>query len=1064
MKKTGTALSDGDVDTVSARHRDRTRVVIPAAVLLVAGALGWSIRQWSSAPLAIRALRRAAASQHTRGFQPRLTVFDEDRRPAATSRGGDRPDPAPLTLQSAAGMLLANVAAAPDHASSRAAALLVLGRTSDAVRELGSAAATDAHAASDLAGALLVASERTSRIELAIDALAAADDALRLDPRLAPASFNRALALQRLGFLSEAREEWLRCAKTESGSEWSAEAGAAAAAVTTESDAAGWKRQSSELEHPGAADTGTIRRLVQHYPQLARGHGEGVYLGRWAEGNAPALAIARAIGEELRRTTGESMLHDAVAAIDGAAADPRRLEGLRNGHLLYRHGRLAFRDHHLDEAERKLLQAEEAFRRGGSPMQRVARYYRGAVLYESSRVGEAERLLDDAAASSPEKLGYLALAAQIGWERGLCRMVGGSFTEAARILTTSRDLLAALRETELEATFDLHLAQLASYVGDDEEGWSHRQRAFVRLSQTGNDYRIAVAADALASSLVRREQWRRAAALATVAAAMSTRLQQAELAAEAFLLRSAALVPQDLAARADDDIAAAGLWIAKIGDRSIVARLEAERAVAAAAALRSRNAGAALIELDRAIAFYEQSGHRIFLPRVYLDRGRIHRARGDTGGAERDLATGIAIAEAQREDFPNLEQRAAFFAASRALFVEAAGLALAKGDPSAALEMLERGNGRAVLDAFAAPSRTERPLTAPELSDSLAPDAAIVVYALLPDRLAAFVVRDRDVRVVQTKADPRRINALIARLAAASAGELTAIEDAETGLHNALLAPIEPLLSGVRTVAVVADSAFDHIPMNLLRSRGTGRLAVDDYTFVEAPSASVAVACSRRPALENITRPLVIASNAFEASDATPLLPAVTAEVRKLNDLWPDANMLAGGAASRAGFLSNAASARLIHFAGHGVDRSGRPSESKLLLAMHEEITAGAIARLDLHETRLVVLNACRTAAASGRSDGVLNIATAFVIAGVPTVIATATNVDDAAAGELAERLHRYLRDGVEPALALRNVLRDEIRIIGPAKAATSYGGFATLGGSASLVRQNRERKGSRSR
>ena len=104
---------------------------------------------------------------------------------------------------------------------------LVTGDVGRAVTELEQAvdpAKPDARILSDLSAAYLVQATRNNQPDGIAKALTMADRALKADDRLAEAWFNRALALERLAMVGEARSAWSDYLKVDSRSEWAAEA------------------------------------------------------------------------------------------------------------------------------------------------------------------------------------------------------------------------------------------------------------------------------------------------------------------------------------------------------------------------------------------------------------------------------------------------------------------------------------------------------------------------------------------------------------------------------------------------------------------------------------------------------------------------------------------------------------------------------------------------------------------------------------------------------------------------------------------------------------------------
>jgi tetratricopeptide (TPR) repeat protein len=91
----------------------------------------------------------------------------------------------------------------------------------------------DPELSADLGAALLERSRRLGTLVDAIGALEQTEAALRLDSRSLPALFNRALALENLKRVNEARQAWQEYLAVDSRSPWSEEARAHLRATST---------------------------------------------------------------------------------------------------------------------------------------------------------------------------------------------------------------------------------------------------------------------------------------------------------------------------------------------------------------------------------------------------------------------------------------------------------------------------------------------------------------------------------------------------------------------------------------------------------------------------------------------------------------------------------------------------------------------------------------------------------------------------------------------------------------------------------------------------------------
>ena len=89
-------------------------------------------------------------------------------------------------------------------------------------------------------------------------------------------------------------------------------------------------------------------------------------------------------------------------------------------------------------------------------------------------------------------------------------------------------------------------------------------------------------------------------------------------------------------------------------------------------------------------------------------------------------------------------------------------------------------------------------------------------------------------------------------------------------------------------------------------------------------------------------------------------------------------------------------------------------------------LTADEISRVDLSDTKLVVLSACETARGKvDPVDGVYGLQRAFKLAGVQTIVMSLWKVQDDATAMLMTQFYTYLTSGVEKHRALWNAMMD---------------------------------------
>jgi tetratricopeptide (TPR) repeat protein len=213
----------------SARHERRDSrwwMAAVAAAVLIAVIAFPLLRRRDDAMSRLVALAPASA----RMVEPRLSggfAWAPYRGPMRSTESDA--DAERLKLGGAAGDAIARAQRDGSEPAQHAAgiALVLVDQPAAAVDRLGIVAArspNDVHAWSDLAAARYAAAVELQRPSLLPEALAAADRALRLDPKSAEALFNRALILEHMGQTGEARKGWLRYLEVDSNSSWATEA------------------------------------------------------------------------------------------------------------------------------------------------------------------------------------------------------------------------------------------------------------------------------------------------------------------------------------------------------------------------------------------------------------------------------------------------------------------------------------------------------------------------------------------------------------------------------------------------------------------------------------------------------------------------------------------------------------------------------------------------------------------------------------------------------------------------------------------------------------------------
>lgn len=985
---------------------------------------------------------------------------------------------AALQLRSLAWKLIASSRAAHGGASEQEAAFarLVIGDHRAAATSLQKLAARAPAAPTwtDAAAALLVRSAELDDAGLALDALAATDRALALDPELAAASFNRALALEQLGLSRDARREWRRFLQLDRDPFWTDEALHHLFRLSVRSDSEEWRRLLAAIDAGGAPpDDDLLDRIVARYPVYARKWGEGILVARWADAAlrknallaASTLDLAGRLGRVLQSRTGETFLADVVADIARASAGGRAA-GLARAVAVYRDGRLAHSEGRAAEAEEKFRIAVPLFNEQRSAMIYPARYYLGSALHAQMRIDEAAAVLDALAAENLEQRGYRAFASQIGWERGACFLDRGALSDALKTFDDSRRQLDALGDLDSAATMNAFLAVTLDVAGDHTAAWRARRNAMAQASRSGNSTALLLYLDSAAMTASAAGEPDRAEALLGLAATSAERSGIAAVAAHVYAQRSVVNAELRRPREAAADLRRSQDWARRLPDASR-ARAGADIAFANAMSVRGRDAAAALPLFAATIAYLQHADNEMLLPRLYLERARTYRLLGDPASARKDLEAGLRIVSIERQRLRDLNLRATLLSSNAALFEEALGISLSAGDAVDAFRILEQKQGRALTEmflGFSAAGEGAEPLPLASIREGMAADAAIVLFAALPERLVAVVVRRDTVVAVASPVSRTQVVAAMdaLRRSCVAVRNLPAVLASASAAHAMLLGPIRAPLAGARHIAFVGDQHLRTVPFAALYDATTRTFLAERATITVAPSATLAVRTATRCATGAPHSVLAVAGSVFDRGEYPALDPlsGVVAEARAVASCYPRRELLEGAAATPDAVLDAASRADLLHIAAHAVLRRDAAREPTLLLAPRSgdrgELRVSDLQRRRLPRTRIAVVAACGVAGDRPVADGVDNIALAFVAAGVPTVVATLWALDDARATDATSAVECDIARGADASDAVHRFAVRQIRDSrGAVALPLQWSNFVVTGGSRRLTAAN---------
>jgi len=987
---------------VAASHPRQAWTWLVAAGVVVA-MLGYALlrQPWRRSP---ESLLVAAVPRSARLVEARLTGgFAWAAYRGAARSAQTHADPELLRLDGAAADAIERGKRDPSAPAQHTAgvALVLIDHPLDAVDRLRAAAAAapnDARNWSDLAAAEYSAAQSLGRPSLYAQALGDAEHAVRLDPRLPEALFNRALILGRMGLLDEERRAWSDYLAIDTNSEWAVEARHRLALLSGDA-APPFERNRSRIEAAAAAgDAATVRAIVDGDRERARTFGEVEYLGRWGEalqrgdaaGAAAALAVSRACGDALAALSGESLLRDAVRVIDSAGDRA----SLAEAHVVYRRARILYSKGNPSGAEDGLRRAAALFAAAGDPLAFIARYYAASARFDRHDTAAARQELEALAAELRERPQYIDAAAQVQWELGLCRSAGGDWSGGLASFSDAAAGYRRLGERSNLAMMNGLRAWILDLLGRPEEAWAARIDALAAESRARRGDRLATALRWATDAEARAGHGDAARALLVMEARMHRSAGNDDQLVHALARET------ELDVSLGDDAAAlaaaeeARRTAARVADPALRMREIAVAQLAAAGAELRRDPAKARGLAAEAARGLEAGGLRVRLPDAALLRARAAIRLGDRDAAARDLDDGIAALTLLRVDVGAGGITTGIDDTARQLFEEAVRLHVDR-DASAAFAYAEHAR---ILDRNVT-------VDARALQQRLAGSGTVVIEPfVLRDEVIVFAIDERGVTASRHRIARADLDALVARGAA-------------TELYDALIRPAEATVAHARHLVVVPDPHVVDVAFAALHDGK--RYLVEQLPVSIAPSAS---SLTRSP--WHAPRSIVATALGDVADGALAALPESAGEVADIARLYPRSETLPH--ATLAALRDAAAHADVVHVAGHTMrDGSGDPA---LLLGDHERVAWSDIAAQPFAHAETVSLSACETLRHAVRADAhARSLGGAFLAAGAHYVVGTLTPITDVDARTMFKEIHRQLAAGVEPSEAVRRAQLTEM-------------------------------------
>jgi CHAT domain-containing protein/tetratricopeptide (TPR) repeat protein len=941
--------------------------------------------------------------------------------------------------------------------------------------------------------------ERGRRLGAPFDLLAALRHALRataLAPDSAAAQFNLGLALEALFLRHQAQRAWERYLELDPAGEWAGEVRLRLRRLAVRPFQQGWERWRALLRRREPVTAAALAELVRGYPHQVRelmveellpaaavelaaeeartgqantptareaGPGQASALAAQEErsgqvdrvaaqqaGPGQASALAAAIAGEMASQRGDWLLSDSWRALGGARPPaPALVEAHRQLAL----GMSRYHAQEFRAAESQLGQAIPALRAAASPLAGEAELYRAICLYYE-HAGQARPLLA-ALLAATDRRRFPSLAGRTLWMLGTIAMVQERHEEALAQFGEMRELLLRGAGEDQAAIADSALGDDYELRGEVERGWIHRLRALRVLIPRGDARRRHSILFESAQALARRHQLDLALAFLDEVIDNAPEWGEPIARAEPYAVRARvrAELGETDGAVADAELALAA--VAAMPPGGLRRRVQGVALVSRGAALLAADPARAAQDLGDGATLERATGWLNDRTLVLTSLAAAHLARGDLPAARKLLVEAVQSYERTRREAMKTEARIAIFEHAQSAFDALIGLALAGGDPgrAEAFGWAERSRSRYLADSWTArrtvPGRAPT-VEARELLPLLPAGTTLLEFAVLREQTVVWVAADGGLRSALLPLGNAELTRQVEDFRRAVESGSADARLLGAALFDRLLRPLGLGGSAGRRLVIVPDGPLQRAPFAALYDRERGEYLIEQAILTVAPSATVVAALvarglpeARSPGGEEA---LVVGAPVLADTGHAYLgdLPGSAAEAREIAGLYPGSVLLLGREANRERFLSALQRCRVLHFAGHALAVESGGDSSLLLLTPAApgdggEVSAAQLRGLALPRLELVVLAACRSAAGySPGREGALSLASAFLAAGAPSVVAASGPVDDRTSPRLMHRFHALVASGTDPPAALRQVMLECLHSRDPVLSAPS--------------------------
>lgn len=261
-----------------------------------------------------------------------------------------------------------------------------------------------------------------------------------------------------------------------------------------------------------------------------------------------------------------------------------------------------------------------------------------------------------------------------------------------------------------------------------------------------------------------------------------------------------------------------------------------------------------------------------------------------------------------------------------------------------------------------------------------------------------------------------------------NADNIGGVKTTAAKLYDSLVKPIATELKPGEHLVISANGLLNYLPFQTLYNSATNHYWIEDYTISYTPSLVELLVILERAKTGQDQSP-IMQGQALVVIDPDGSLKEFETEDKAVAKLY-GAEVLQGKQATLDDVVKKLENKQVLHISTHGNLVSEAPALSHLKMALANEaaelqdqqLTAFKLDRVNLRDTKLVVLSACNTIPPENVTTGseVNNLNLSFLRGGSASVVFSLWEVKAKQAGQLLLLFHQHLVNGESKATALQ--------------------------------------------